>query len=61
MAEQPVQFMTNPVTASIFQVMVITLITNNIINPIIYALKFRNYRKAFKIILGFKVNDQWKG
>ena len=54
-AEEPVRYMTNPVASNIFQVMVICLISNNIINPIIYALKFKNYRNAFTISFGFRV------
>ena len=56
-SHDPMRRLMSPGIGYIFIVSNTALITNNMINPIIYALKFKAYKKAFKALLGCKTGD----
>ena len=54
----PSRYLQNAHMSNIYTASTFALVTHNFINPIIYALKFESYQKAFKILLGNKSSSE---
>ena len=55
----PAKYLANNVVSNIYTVSQFALITNNFINPVIYALKFKSYRSAFRTLIRCSSPAEW--
>ena len=53
----PQKYFMIPEVNKMWSVVALILVINNFINPVIYALKFTTYRRAFKMLLGCNTNN----
>ena len=56
-SHDPMKYLVKPGIGYVIIVSNTALLSNNIVNPIIYALKFKAYKKAFKALIRCKSDD----
>ena len=52
MSSDPVAYLERPLPMAISYVFLLLLFVNSLINPMVYAVRFRPFRVAFKIMFG---------